>query len=281
MDDAAGQRRLSVRFWGVRGGVPAPGPETVRYGGNTACIEVRCDGRLLILDAGSGLRRLGDALLAGQEPVQAEVLCSHTHLDHVCGLPFFAPLYQGGTRLRLWSGHLHARAALESVMSVLLSDPLSPDLLPRVTAGMDFVEFRPGDTLAPFPGLVVTTAPLRHPGGVAGFRMEWAGKVVAYATDTEHEPGVPDANVLRLAEEADILIYDASYTDEEFLQHRGWGHSSWQEGVRLADAARVGRLVLFHHAPSRTDDELDSIEAEAAARRPGTVAAREGLELAA
>jgi len=282
MGDATGRPGLSVRFWGVRGGLPAPGPDTVRYGGNTACIEVRCGGRLLMLDAGSGLRGLGDALMARDDPVQAELLCSHTHLDHVAGLPFFAPLYQPGTRLRVWGGHLRAPETLASVLGALLSNPLMPDLLPRVSAGLEFVEFQPGAVLAPFSGLQVSTVPLHHPGGVVGYRLEWEGKSVAYATDTEHDPDTPpDANVLRLAKGADILIYDASYTDEEFLLHRGWGHSTWQEGVRLADRAGVGRLVLFHHAPSRTDAELDAIGAAANARRPGTLTACEGLELMA
>lgn len=278
MGDALG---LSVRFWGVRGGLPAPGPETVRYGGNTACIEVRCGGWLLVLDAGSGLRCLGDALIAGGRAVEAEVLCSHTHLDHIGGLPFFAPLYQPGTRLRAWGKRLRAPENFAAVVGALLSDPLMPDLLPRVRARLEFMEFQPGDTLMPLPGLQVFTAALRHPGGVVGYRLEWGGKSIAYATDTEHEPGAPDANLLRLARGADILIYDATYTDAEFAARVGWGHSTWQEGVRVADAAGVGRLVLFHHAPSRTDAELDRIEAAADARRPGTVAAREGLELVA
>ncbi len=273
---------LSLRFWGVRGGLPAPGPDTLRYGGNTACVEVRCNGRLLILDAGSGLRCLGNALMQEeQEAVAAEVLCSHTHLDHICGLPFFAPLYRSGTRLRIWGGKSGVPATLEAVLGATLSGPLMPDLLPRVHAQVDFLEFRPGDILSPWPGLRVSTAELHHPGSAVGYRLEWNGKTVAYVTDTEHDPAARDADVLRLAKDADILIYDATYTDEEFPLYKGWGHSTWQEGVRLADAAGAKRLVLFHHAPSRTDIELDRIETEAAALRPGTVAAREGVDLSA
>lgn len=273
---------LDLRFWGVRGGLPVPGPDTLRYGGNTACVEVRCGGRLLILDAGSGLRCLGDALMREPAvPVEAEVLCSHTHLDHVCGLPFFAPLYAPGTAVRVWGGRSCVRETLGAALAATLSDPLMPDLMPRVGAAITFAEFQPGDVLAPWPGLRVSTARLHHPGGAVGYRLEWEGGVVAYVTDTEHDPGAPDADVLRLARRADILIYDATYTDQEFPSHKGWGHSTWQEGVRLADAAGVGRLVLFHHAPSRTDAELDGIEAAAATLRPGTLAAREGMALSA
>ncbi|MBV9748552.1 MAG: MBL fold metallo-hydrolase [Acetobacteraceae bacterium] len=282
MHSAAWSPGLLLRFWGARGGLPAPGPDTLRYGGNTACVEVRCNGHLLILDAGSGLRCLGDALVQEeQETVAAEVLCSHTHLDHICGLPFFAPLYQTGTRLRIWGGKAGAPETLEAVLGATLSGPLMPDLLPRVHAQIDFLEFRPGDILAPWPGLRVSTAPLHHPGSAVGYRLEWGGKIVAYLTDTEHDPAAQDADVLRLAKDADILIYDATYTDEEFPRYKGWGHSTWQEAVRLADAAGAKRLVLFHHAPSRTDADLDRIEAEAAARRPGTLAAREGMQLSA
>lgn len=279
---AARPSSLRLRFWGVRGGLPVPGPDTLRYGGNTACVEVRCGGKLLILDAGSGLRCLGDALVREREaPVEAEVLCSHTHLDHVCGLPFFAPLYLPGTVLRVWGGQPCPAETLETVLAATLSDPLMPDLLPRVAAAIQVKEFRPGDVLTPWPGLRVGTARLRHPGGAIGYRLESESGAVAYVTDTEHDPAAPDADVLRLAKGADVLIYDATYTDQEFPARKGWGHSTWQEGVRLADAAGAKRLVLFHHAPSRTDAELDGIEAAAAALRPGTVAAREGMELSA
>ena len=280
--DASASRDVRLRFWGARGSFPAPGPETVRYGGNTACVEVRCGGRLLILDAGSGLRGLGDALMRerGEDrDIEAELLCSHIHLDHVCGLPFFAPLYDPRTKLRFWFGHLPPRRTLKAALGTVLSNPFMPDLLPRIRATVRYARFQPGDVLSPWPGLEVVTALLRHPGGSVGYRLQWAGKAVAYVTDTEHDPAAPDAAVLRLAKDADILIYDATYTDDELAEHVGWGHSTWQEGVRVAEAAGAKRLVLFHHAPSRTDSDLDRIAADAAARRPGTIVAREGMEL--
>lgn len=270
---------VSVRFWGVRGSIATPGVDTVRYGGNTACIEVRCGDHLLILDAGTGLRPFGDALTAAGCAVEAEIFCTHTHIDHLCGFPFFAPCFDPRSRLRLWAGHLAADQALRDVYRTTLSAPLFPDLMDSLPAAVEFRDFAAGERLAPRPGLVVETAPLNHPGGATGYRFEWHGKSVAYITDTEHRAGELDANVLRLVDRADIMIYDANYTDEDYPTHVGWGHSTWQEGVRLADHASVGTLILFHHDPARTDTMLDEIAAAAESLRPGTLVAREGLAL--
>jgi phosphoribosyl 1,2-cyclic phosphodiesterase len=272
---------MSVRFWGVRGSIATPGVDTLRYGGNTACIEVRCGDALLILDAGTGLRPLGDALGAAGLPVDAEIFCTHTHIDHLCGFPFFAPCFDARTRLRLWAGHLAPPQSLREVYRTTLTAPLFPDLMDHLPATLEFREFAAGDSLSPRPGLIVETAPLNHPGGATGYRFEWGGKSVAYITDTEHRGEALDPNVLRLVDRADIMIYDANYTDEDYPQHVGWGHSTWQEGVRLADKALVGTLVVFHHDPARTDEMLDEIAAAAESRRSGTVVAREGLVLTA
>jgi phosphoribosyl 1,2-cyclic phosphodiesterase len=270
----AGAMRL--RFWGVRGSLPSPGAGTQVYGGNTCCVELRCGPHLLVLDAGSGARALGDALMAAGGAVNADLLFSHTHLDHILGLPFFAPIYQNGTKLRFWGGHLN-RGGLEAALDRSWSSPLMPDLRRIFRADLRFEEFRQGSVLQLHPGLKVSTAALRHPGGCTGYRVEWQGKVVAYVTDTEHKPGDLDPNVLQLARDADVLIYDASYGEEEFASRLGWGHSTWQHAARLAEVANVGRLVLFHHEPGRDDMALAKIEQEAAERRPGTLAAREGM----
>jgi phosphoribosyl 1,2-cyclic phosphodiesterase len=273
-DGTAGAMHL--RFWGVRGSVPSPGAGTKVFGGNTCCVELRCGPHLLVLDAGTGARALGDALVAAGGAVSADLFFSHTHLDHVGGLPFFAPIYQNGTRLRFWGGHL-GRGAFEAALDRSWSAPLMPDLRRMFRADLRFEEFRQGSVLQPQPGLKVETAALRHPGGCTGYRVEWQGKAVAYCTDTEHKPGDLDPHVLRLARDADVLVYDASYEEAEFASHLGWGHSTWQHALRLAEVAGVRRLVLFHHEPGRDDAALGLIEQQAAARRPGTLAAREGM----
>jgi phosphoribosyl 1,2-cyclic phosphodiesterase len=269
---------ITLRFWGTRGGIAVPGPLTQRYGGNTSCVELRCGNHLLILDAGTGLRGLGDALAKQGTPVDADLLLTHTHLDHILGLGFFEPMARADTKLRLHGGHLPA-ADLRAALAAGLSPPLMPDLWHALKADLTIDTFPVGGPTQLYPGLDITLARLHHPGGSVGFRVEWQGRSVAYVTDTEHQPGGRDAAVLSLAQGADVFIYDANYTDEEFPGRAGWGHSTWQEGVRLAEAAGARRLVLFHHDPWRTDEQVDAIAADAQAVRPGTVAAAEGLVL--
>jgi phosphoribosyl 1,2-cyclic phosphodiesterase len=269
---------FSVRFWGVRGSIPCPGPDTVRYGGNTSCIEVRCGGQLLIFDAGTGLRPLG-AHLDALGPVDADLYFTHTHFDHICGLPFFSSAYAASNRFRLWAGHLLPDHTLRYVLSEMMMAPLFPIPISVLSADLVFNDFRTGETLHPGPGIVLKTAPLNHPNGATGYRIEYGGRSLCYVTDTEHVPDKPDATVLGLIAGADVVIYDSTYTDEEFKDHVGWGHSTWQEGVRLAGKAKVKQLVIFHHDPGHDDAAMDQIAAAAEAARPGTVVAREGMIL--
>jgi phosphoribosyl 1,2-cyclic phosphodiesterase len=268
-----------VRFWGVRGSIAASGPSTARYGGNTSCIEVRCGGRLVILDAGTGLRYLGTRLL-GEAPIDSDLFFTHTHFDHVCGLPFFKPFFQPQNSFRLWAGHLGGGMTMHRVMRELMMAPLFPVPPEIFKARMEYCDFMAGDTLTPASGITVRTAVLNHPDGATGYRVEYGGKSVCYVTDTEHVPGAPDRNVLGLIEGADIVIYDCMYTDEEYAKsYVGWGHSTWQEAVRLCKAAGAKKLVVFHHDPDHDDDKMDAIGREVAAAMPGAVVAREGLEL--
>lgn len=268
---------LSIRFWGVRGSIPSPGPDTVVVGGNTSCIEVRAGGSRIVLDAGSGLRALGDALLASGEHRDTTILLSHVHWDHVMGIPFFAPLYIPGTRIRFASGS-HG-APLRDLLRRQMSAPMFPVDLDRVGAEITCTELADGQR-ATFGDLTVETARLNHPDPVYAYRLEHAGRSVVFATDTEHFACV-DPTLKKLAAGADILIYDSQYTPEEYPSKVGWGHSTWLAGAELARAAGVPQLVLFHHDPNRTDDVLAEIEAKAADELPGTVAAREGMVLRA
>lgn len=267
-----------VRFWGVRGSIACPGEATARYGGNTACVEMRCGDRLLIFDAGTGLRLLGNALEEGGV-VDADHFFSHSHFDHIIGLPFFCPAYKAENRFEVWAGHLNTDFTIEQALRLAMQAPLFPVPLDVFKAEMNFHDFSAGATLEPRPGIRVRTAALNHPDGATGYRVEYGGKSVCYVTDTEHVMGAPDQNILTLIADADIVIYDSTYTDEEFEAYLKWGHSTWQEGVRLCRAAGAGTLVIFHHNPNHDDAAMDRI-AEAAARAfPGAIVAREGMVL--
>ena len=273
------QADFLVRFWGVRGSIAAPGPATARYGGNTSSIEVRCGKCLILLDAGTGMRYLGNRLV-DEAPLDADIFFTHTHFDHVCGLPFFKPFFQPQNAFRLWAGHLGGSMPLQRVMRDFMMAPLFPVPPEVFKATMEYRDFAGGDTLAPAPGVVMRTAVLNHPDGAVGYRIEYGGKSVCYVTDTEHVPGTRDRNVLALIEGADIVIYDCMYTDEEYARaYVGWGHSTWQEAVRLCKPACVKKLVVFHHDPDHDDDRLDAIGREVDAALPGAVMAREGLTL--
>ena len=269
--------QMQIKFWGVRGSVPCPGPATVRYGGNTSCVEVWCGNELLIFDCGTGLRGLGGSLAAAKKPVDAEILLSHTHFDHICGIAFFAPCFSPANHLRFWAGHLPHGHHIHDVLSTSLSEPFLPNLLDVISAHLDFVDFESGETFSPSDGVTVRTAPLNHPGGATGYRLEWEGRAIAYITDTEHRPGERDQNVLALVKGAEVMIYDATYTESEYIVHAGWGHSTWQEAVRLAEKASVKQLVLFHHDPSHSDAILDEIAAELEKLDANVVIAHEGM----
>jgi phosphoribosyl 1,2-cyclic phosphodiesterase len=271
--------QLTVRFWGVRGTLPTPGADTVIYGGNTSCVEVDLGRRSVIFDAGSGIRKLGDRLIGQGGSVETDILFSHCHMDHVCGVPFFAPFYDARHRIKLWAGNLLPKGSLEAAIRSIMSAPLFPIEINAFKAEVEFRDFHAGETLDLGGDIKVRTGMLNHPGGAVGYRLDYAGKSIAYITDTEHRPNELDRTVLSLVQDADLMIYDCTYTDEEFPSYVGWGHSTWQQAVRLADAGRAKKLAVFHHDPDHDDAFMQKVEAEAAIAHPGAFVAREGLVL--
>lgn len=271
---------FGVKFWGVRGSIACPGASTLRYGGNTACIEVHCGEFNLIFDAGTGMKNLGD-MLSKAGNLNYDIFMTHTHIDHIAGFPFFAPAYSPKARLKLHAGHLKPRGlTLKGVMETLMDQPLFPIAVEVLASMLIWTDFESGDDIPISDEILLNTAPLRHPDGGTGYRVNYRGKSICYVTDTEHVPGELDQNILKLIDGADIVIYDCTYTDEEFPNHVGWGHSTWQEGVRLCNAANVGTLVIFHHDPGHNDAVMDKIAREAQAMRPGgVVVAQEGMTL--
>jgi phosphoribosyl 1,2-cyclic phosphodiesterase len=273
-----GTSGLTVRFWGVRGSIACPSPAYMGFGGNTSCVEVRAGGRLVILDAGTGIRPLGKALRR-EGAAEADILFSHTHWDHVNGFPFFAPAFEPANVFRVFAGHLAEEGGIREAIAGHMHEPMFPVPLDVMKARLSFTDFRAGETLELGPGVRARTAPLNHPNGATAYRIEHAGRSVCYVTDTEHVPGRPDENVLGLIAGADLVIYDSTYTDDELPARVGWGHSTWQEGLRLVRRAGARRLVVFHHDPDHDDQVMAGIERELAAESDEGIVAREGLQL--
>jgi phosphoribosyl 1,2-cyclic phosphodiesterase len=269
-----------VRFWGVRGSIACSGPETARYGGNTSCLEVRCGGKPFIFDAGTGLRYLGNALMAENGAVDADIFLTHTHYDHVCGLPFFQPMFEPSNNFRIWAGHLLPEMTVRAALQEMMMAPLFPVPIEVLRSKPTYNDFHAGDVLEPAAGVTVRTALLNHPNRATGYRIEYGGKSICYVTDTEHVPEGLDENILGLIQGSNIFIYDSMYTEEELPNHTGWGHSTWEQGVKLSEAAGVGLFVVFHHDPDHDDDFLDGVAAALAQRLPASVVARDGMVLA-
>lgn len=269
---------MLLRFWGVRGSTPTPARENLRYGGNTPCLEVRTPaGHLFLFDCGTGLRKLGRSLVAefGRRPIRARVFLTHYHWDHIQGIPFFAPLYNPRNEFRFHCFRLPA-ASMREALEGQMAHPYFPVDMGVMRANRQFTDIAE-DAIA-CEDLRLRTRWLNHPQGCLGYRLECRGKVIVYATDNEPGDAKGDANVRMLAQGADALVYDAQYTPEEYRKaHRGWGHSTWEEGVKIAQQMGVKRLILFHHDPEHNDEFVDDIVRTARRRFKNVDAAREGM----
>jgi phosphoribosyl 1,2-cyclic phosphodiesterase len=272
---------VKVKFWGTRGSLASPGPDTARYGGNTACVEVRGeDGAVLVLDAGTGIRRLGVGL---GRPSRVDLLLTHLHMDHVQGLGFFAPLYVPGLDVHIW-GPASTTLSLRARLGRYMSPPLFPVRVRDLPCRLSVHEVPCGTVrIGPF---TVDSALVCHPGPTTGFRISTAEATLAYLPD--HEPalglrgryaGGGWTSGLALAAGADLLIHDAQYDDQEYETRVGWGHSTIRRAIEFAALAGTRRLLLFHHDPGHDDATLETLLAEAVVReRPSfpVAAAMEG-----
>lgn len=258
---------FNVTVWGSRGSTPMSGPGFNRFGGNTICIEVQCGTDVLLFDAGTGIIPAGIQLLS-RAVKRLNLFFTHSHYDHIQGLPFFAPLHKPDMTVGIASAHMEGHMTTHEIVQGVMRPPYFPVGPDIFKATVQYLDFMPGETLEPGPGIVMRTGRLHHPGGSTGYRIEYAGRVVAIVTDTEHTPGELDDNVLKLIEGADLFLYDSAYCDEEMAKYRGFGHSSWQHAIRLAEAADVKAIGLMHHSPLHADDDLERIAQLAAGRFP-------------
>jgi ribonuclease BN (tRNA processing enzyme) len=292
--------RFLARFWGVRGSYPTPGPQTVRYGGNTSCVEVEVEGHTLIFDAGSGIIRLGKDLLQRHEdgsPIDISLFLTHGHGDHLIGLPFFTPLYEARTRIDFF-GPVLAGRNVEQLVTPIMSQPYFPvDMrkLPSRRAfhtldGSEQISWRASDgepvietqkRHAKDDGVCVTVRLTNsHPlNGAAVYQVTYGGRRLVYATDVEWQERCEPA-FLEFIEGADVLIHDAQYSHDDYhAAKQGFGHSTVQVAAEVARDAGVGELILFHHEPTYDDDKLDALQAEAQGRFARTRSAFEGMEI--
>lgn len=270
-----------INFWGVRGSIASPGTRTVRYGGNTPCVEMQVGGKRLIFDGGTGIRVLGQSLLA-EMPVEGHLFFTHSHWDHIQGFPFFAPAFIKGNRFSIYGAIAPDHSTIEQRLTDQMNHPNFPVPLQVMGADLKFVDVEIGGAIQ-IGDIQVENAPLNHPGQAIGYRVNWQGYAAAYVTDTEHFPDRLDEHVLKLADQVDVLIYDATYSDEEYYSETsskvGWGHSTWQEAVKIAKAAGVKTLVIFHHDPLHDDEFLDQIGTQVKRAFPGGMMAKEGLSI--
>lgn len=262
---------MELRFWGVRGSVPVPGPATMEFGGNTSCVELKGASDVILFDGGTGIRAAG-LDIATRGPARIHLFLTHFHWDHIQGIPFFAPLFQAGNHVTIYSSAFSA--PLRESLGILMSAPYFPIGFQALTAQLDFVDLGAG---AVNPGGVsVRPIEVNHPQGACAYSVECGGARFLYAPDREHGDARLDNLFRNEARGATALVISSQYTPEEYESHRGWGHSTWLESTRVAREALVNSLVLFHHDPSHSDDILHRIEADARREFADTFMAKEG-----
>lgn len=279
---------MKVTFWGTRGSIPAPGKETILYGGNTTCLEIILQGgSRVIMDAGSGIRVLGEKLKAEGEELDVVLLITHIHWDHVMGFPFFAPIYNPSTKIRV-DGYPTCMKGISHAFDTKMGDGFFPVKFNDLKADIQYLD-RLGNGSLEIDGTIIDTVLLHHPQGGFGYRFREDDKTLVFITDNELTgeawAGRGLEDYVDFCSNADILIHDAQYTPQEIDERRGWGHSDYETTLELAQRAGVGRLVLFHHDPSRTDAEVTAVRLQcedlAAKKTPSLIveAAREADEI--
>ena len=269
--------QVRVKFWGVRGSIPVAAYDFLGCGGNTTCVEVRIGDASLIIDAGTGIRRLGIELqreFAGKK-LSIDLLLTHFHWDHIQGLPFFAPLYSPDSEVRFYS--TRPPSELRELLEGEMAHPYFPVSFELLPAKRGFIDI--SKQCVNIPNVCVEPFPMNHPQGATGFRIQAGSRVITHASDLEHGDPEFDKILRQFAQDRDVLIYDAQFTPDEYPMRKGWGHSTWLEAARVAQECNVKRLVLFHHDPGHDDATMVDIVSQARKHFEKTQAAQEGMEI--
>jgi len=271
---------IRVKIWGCRGSIACPTPTHLKYGGNTTSLQIEVGGQTFLLDCGTGIRNLGQQMVKNTDVMHCHLLLTHTHWDHINGFPFFAPAFDPNRKLVIMAGHLMDKGGIKNIFEAQMEQPVFPIPLEAMQSKMEFVDFQAGEGLdiGISSKVKVSTAPLNHPNDATGYRFDYNGKSMCLITDTEHIPGEPNENILKLIEGADLVIYDSTYTEKEFITKVGWGHSTWEEGIKLCKMAGVKRLGIFHHDPEHDDVFMDQVAEDSSRAWDGAFVIQEGMD---
>jgi len=267
---------FNITFWGVRGSCPTPTLSNQKYGGNTSCIQIQIGERCIIFDAGTGIIELGNALLSRNREVKADIFISHAHWDHIQGFPFFGPAFVEGNSFTLY-GEAKNQQAFSNIIKNSMTHPYFPMEWDKMKANFSFIEVEGNQSLDLGNNILISTLNLNHPGGCIGYRIDFKGKSCCYITDTEYTGS--DQLLQSFIQGSDVLILDTQFTDEEYKDRIGWGHSTWQTGAHLSREMNVKKLLLFHHDINHSDVKIAYIEEQAQKIHKDTIAAREGLTI--
>ena len=271
--------KTKIRFWGCRGSFPTSDKNMMKYGGDTSCVEIRThDNNLIILDMGTGLKRLGNNIINDASyPKNITIVLSHHHLDHLHGFLMFAPLFDSSYKINIYSRRSRNKG-LEEVFNTFLQPEIWPVKLDDLQADISFIDLDENDIIINN-DTTISNSLHAHPNGAYSIKIKILDKILTYSTDCEHPKEGLNQNVINFAEESDILIHDAQYTPEDLKKYKGWGHSSWENAVDVAVRSNSKKLILFHHSPDYSDDALDEIERKAKLHFSHVISAKQGLTL--
>lgn len=274
---------MEITFWGVRGSCPSFEYRMQEFGGNTSCVQIQIGDKLLIFDGGTGINSLGKSLVEEGKELKGDIFITHTHWDHIQGLPFFLPFFQKDAQFNI-HGQKKKNLSFSNIIKDIMKFPYSPISWDDMKGNLTFKEVKTNEKIDMGDDIYINTVSTDHPGGCLAYKVEYKGKSCSYITDLEHTEKV-DMQIKEFIQDTDVLIYDSNFTNEEYygenglLSKKGWGHSTWEKGLDTALKANVGKLVLFHHNSNRNDKELRDIEIKAKSTYKNTVVAREKMKI--